>query len=348
MKPLAISRIEADRFVVLVDKNNLDFEKLTSILHRVYDKDGMKVDIYVRCGIYYIPKDTDLSVSDMCDRAKLAKLYIPNQYVQPYAIFNEDMKYDYEQRSLALIQLDDAIKNSEIKVFYQPIYDAKTKQIASAEALVRWVSPKGVILPGKFIPALEESGHITKLDTYVHKSVRRFMENRYKNGKKIVRVAVNLSRMDLMDDEIMDLIIDDVKDERYSKQMVNYEVTESAYANVSGKGTNFLIQLHDNGVKLLIDDFGSGMSSFSTLRDYNFDVIKLDMGFVQKLGENKKYNNIVMSIIELAHRLDMKVVAEGVETKEQADYLKEYGCDYLQGFYFSKPLPEEEFAKLLD
>ncbi len=174
------------------------------------------------------------------------------------------------------------------------------------------------------------------------------MENRYKNGKKIVRVAVNLSRMDLMDDEIMDLIIDDVKDERYSKQMVNYEVTESAYANVSGKGTNFLKQLHDNGVKLLIDDFGSGMSSFSTLRDYNFDVIKLDMGFVQKLGENKKYNNIVMSIIELAHRLDMKVVAEGVETKEQADYLKEYGCDYLQGFYFSKPLPEEEFAKLLD
>ena len=285
---------------------------------------------------------------DMCDRAKLAKLYIPNQYVQPYAIFNEDMKYDYEQRSLALIQLDDAIKNSEIKVFYQPIYDAKTKQIASAEALVRWVSPKGVILPGKFIPALEESGHITKLDTYVHKSVRRFMENRYKNGKKIVRVAVNLSRMDLMDDEIMDLIIDDVKDEHYSKQMVNYEVTESAYADVSGKGTNFLMQLHDNGVKLLIDDFGSGMSSFSTLRDYDFDIIKLDMGFVQKLGENKKYNNIVMSIIELAHRLDMKVVAEGVETKEQADCLKEYGCDYLQGFYFSKPLPEEEFAKLLD
>ena len=281
---------------------------------------------------------------DMCDRAKLAKLYIPNQYVQPYAIFNEDMKYDYEQRSLALIQLDDAIKNSEIKVFYQPIYDAKTKQIASAEALVRWVSPKGVILPGKFIPALEESGHIT----YVHKSVRRFMENRYKNGKKIVRVAVNLSRMDLMDDEIMDLIIDDVKDEHYSKQMVNYEVTESAYADVSGKGTNFLMQLHDNGVKLLIDDFGSGMSSFSTLRDYDFDIIKLDMGFVQKLGENKKYNNIVMSIIELAHRLDMKVVAEGVETKEQADCLKEYGCDYLQGFYFSKPLPEEEFAKLLD
>ena len=124
------------------------------------------------------------------------------------------------------------------------------------------------------------------------------MENRYKNGKKIVRVAVNLSRMDLMDDEIMDLIIDDVKDERYSKQMVNYEVTESAYANVSGKGTNFLIQLHDNGVKLLIDDFGSGMSSFSTLRDYDFDVIKLDMGFVQKLGENKKYNNIVMSILD--------------------------------------------------
>ncbi len=106
--------------------------------------------------------------------------------------------------------------------------------------------------------------------------------------------------------------------------------------------------MHAEGTKLLVDDFGSGVSSFSTIRDYDFDILKLDMGFVQKIGLNRKNNNIIISLIELAHRLDLKVIAEGVETKEQADFLRNYGCDYFQGFYFSKPLPQEEFEALLD
>lgn len=349
LKPLAISRIEADRFVVLVDVKNLDLKRLPQILHRVYNHGNIKADLYGRCGIYYIPANCDISVSDMCDRAKLAKLYIPNQYVKPYAIFDEDMAFDYVQRSFALIHLDDAIKNKEIKVYYQPIYDAWTGKIVSAEALVRWVSPdRGVILPGKFIPALEESGHISKLDAYIHKSVRSFLEERYKKNKPLVRVAINLSRMDLMDDDIMRLIVDDIQKSELPNNIISYEVTESAYASVSEVGIDFLLKLHDRGVTLLVDDFGSGVSSFSTIRDYDFDIIKLDMGFIQKLGNNKKNNNIVISLIELAHRLDMKVVAEGVETKEQAEFLKNYGCDYIQGFYFSKPLPQEEFEKKLE
>lgn len=107
-------------------------------------------------------------------------------------------------------------------------------------------------------------------------------------------------------------------------------------------------QMHEAGAKLLVDDFGSGVSSFSTIRDYDFDILKLDMGFVQKIGLNRKNNNIIISLIELAHRLDLKVIAEGVETKEQADFLKNYGCDYFQGYYFSKPMPQEEFERLLD
>lgn len=349
LKPLALSRIEADRFVVLVDVKNLDLTRLPELLHRTYMQGNIKADLYGRCGIYYIPENCDSSVSDMCDRAKLAKLYIPNQYVKPYEIFDENMAFDYVQRSFALIHLDDAIKNDEIKVYYQPIYDAWTNKIVSAEALVRWVSSeKGVILPGKFIPALEESGHISKLDAYIHRSVSHFLEERYKNNKPVVRVAINLSRMDLMNDEIMKLIVDDIKNSELPNNMISYEVTESAYASVSEMGIDFLLKLHDSGVTLLVDDFGSGVSSFSTIRDYDFDIIKLDMGFIQKIGNNKKNNNIVISLIELAHRLDMKVVAEGVETKEQADFLKTYGCDYIQGYYFSKPLPQEEFERKLE
>lgn len=349
LKPLAISRIEADRFVVLVDQRNLDLKRLPQLMHRVYDQGNIKADLYGRCGIYYIPENCDMSVSDMCDRAKIAKLYIPNQYVRPYAIFDENMAFDYVQRSFALIHLDDAIKNNEVKVYYQPIYDAWTGKIVSAEALVRWISPdKGVILPGNFIPALEESGHISKLDAYIHQSVKGFLEERYKNNKPVVRVAINLSRMDLMDEDIMRLISEDIKKSELPNNMISYEVTESAYASVSEVGIDFLLKLHDSGVTLLVDDFGSGVSSFSTIRDYDFDIIKLDMGFIQKIGNNKKNNNIVISLIELAHRLDMKVVAEGVETKEQADFLRTYGCDYIQGYYYSKPLPQEEFEKKLE
>lgn len=348
LKPLALARTEADKFVMLVDCKNLKLDKLPQLLHRIYDKQDIRIDLYGRCGIYYVPEDITLQVSDMCDRAKLAKTYIPNQYVKPYAIFNEQMKEDYEQRSRALIQLDDALKDEEIKVYYQPIYDAWTREIIGAEALVRWHSPKtGVILPGKFIPVLEESGHITKLDTFVYKHVQEIQEQRSAAGQKVVRVTVNLSRMDLMDETFMNLILNDVHSKQQLKEKISFEVTESAYAAIAEIGTHFMMQLKEAGVNILIDDFGNGASSFSTIRDFDFNIIKLDMGFVQKLGESKKNNNILISLIDLAHRLNMKVVAEGVETEMQADFLKNCGCDYLQGFYFSRPLTQEDFEKLL-
>ena len=349
LRPLVVGRIEADRFAALVNVNRLNLEKLPELMHRVYMRNNNKIDIYERCGIFYIPENCELSVSDMCDRAKLAKLYISNQYVQPYSVFNEDMKEDYEQRSMALIQLDDAIKNHEIKVYYHPIYDAWTNEIVFAEALARWESPqKGMILPGKFIPPLEESGYITKLDAFMHGNVQSFLERRKEEGKPTVGITVNLSRMDLMDEEIMTEIIQDVNNSELSRDKIYFEITESAYATITEEGIEFLSNLHKSGVSLLVDDFGSGVSSFSTIRDYDFDIIKLDMGFVSKLGANKKNNNILISLVELAHRLDMKVVAEGVETKEQEEFLRNYGCDYLQGFYFCKPMPEAQGEQLLD
>ena len=349
LKPLVIARIEADRFAMIVDQKNLDLERLPSLLYGMYEKDGVKVEIYGRCGIYHIPENCSLSVSEMCDRAKLAKLSISNQYVQPYAVFNEEMNVDYEQRSIALIHLDEAIQKGEIKIFYQPVYDAWTHDIVAAEALARWYSKEnGMILPGSFVPVLEESGHITKLDTFVHESVQKFQERRYAEKKPIVKLSMNLSRMDLMNPDIMELILKDVKKSPLPPYMLSYEVTESAYTVVSKKGVDFLTELRKMGVNLLMDDFGSGVSSFSTIRDYDFDVIKLDMGFVQKVGTDRKHNNILIALIDLAHHLDMKVIAEGVETKEQVEFLKNYGCDYLQGYYFAKPMPEEEFEKLLD
>lgn len=349
LKPLAVGRMEADRFTVFTRKCDMDLERLPELLHRTYNKGELKLDLYGKCGIYYIPRHCSLSVSDMCDRAKLAKSSITNQFVQPYAVFNEQMREDYEQRSIALLHLDDAIQNGEIKVFYQPIYDAWTGKVVLAEALTRWFSCEfGNISPAKFIPILEESGYITKLDSYVYQSVYGFLEKRQREGRRNVDIGVNLSRMDLMDKHIMEKILNDVRTSELPRGSISYELTESAYAGVSEDGNRFLAQMHAAGAKLLVDDFGSGVSSFSTIRDYDFDILKLDMGFVQKIGLNRKNNNIIISLIELAHRLDLKVIAEGVETKEQADFLKNYGCDYFQGYYFAKPMPQEEFEALLD
>lgn len=349
LHPLAVGRLEADRFVVLTKKKDMDLERLPELLHKTYTRGTLKLDIYGKCGVYYIPRRCSLSVSDMCDRAKLAKSNISNQFVQPYAVFNEQMREDYEQRSIALLHLEDALQNGEIKVYYQPIHDARTGKIVKAEALARWFSCEfGSISPAKFIPVLEESGHITRLDSFVYHSVYDMLKRRRKEGRRNVDIGVNLSRMDLMDKNIMEMILNDVQTSELPRGSISYELTESAYASVSNAGNQFLSQMHEAGAKLLVDDFGSGVSSFSTIRDYDFDILKLDMGFVRKIGLNRKNNNIIISIIELAHRLDLKVIAEGVETKEQADFLKNYGCDYFQGYYFSKPMPLEEFEELVD
>lgn len=349
LRPLLVARMEADRFAILVEQKNLDYTRLTELLHTVYEKADMKVDIYGICGIYLIPEHCTLSVSEMYDRAKLAKNWIKNQYVQPYAVFQEQMKADYEQTSIAISQLEDAIKNGEIQIYYQPIYDAHTEKIVSAEALARWNSAEhGIMLPGKFVPALEESGHITLLDTCVHHKIYDFLRDRKAKGMPTVKIAMNLSRMDLMDDNIMQLILKDIRDTEEDVKQVSYEITESAYATISPAGMDFLKTLHNSGTSILMDDFGSGVSSFSTIREYEFDVLKLDMGFTRRIGTNAKNDNIIISVIDLAHRLDMKVIAEGVETREQADFLKENGCDFFQEYYFSRPVPQDQFEALLE
>ena len=174
------------------------------------------------------------------------------------------------------------------------------------------------------------------------------IRKRKQEGKKVLPVAVNLSRMDLMDKDIMGRIWENVNDKKIPVSMFHYELTESAYADITESGSKFLTGLQKKGTKILIDDFGSGISSFSTVRDYEFDIIKLDMGFVQKIGTSKKTDNILIALIDLAHSLDMKVIAEGVETKEQTEFLKKNGCDFFQGFYYAKPMPQDEFEAMLD
>lgn len=349
LRPLALGRVSADRFHALVDVKNLELSELGKLLQYPVRIRGEQVEIYGRCGIYYIPEHCNLEVSQMCDLAKMAKNKISNQYMQPYELYQEDMKTEYGQKNLALLNLEKALEQEEFVVCYQPVVDGQTGEIVSAEALVRWNSSGAEpMVPSVFVPELEDSGYITKLDTYIDQTVHRFQEERYCQEKRMVPVAVNLSRMDLMDERMTERIFTEIQETKVPKQYFRYEIIESACTIISTQGEEFLESLRQQGVQIFLDDFGTGVSTFETVRDYTFDALKLDMGFVKKIGKDQKSDAIVASIIDLAHRMGMKVVAEGIENQQQSDFLRAHGCDYLQGFYYYKPMSAEEFSKLLD
>lgn len=348
--PYAIGRVEADHFVCLVDAANINYEKLKEQLHQVLTIQQRSMDVYAVCGIYMIPEHERMeSVSNMCDRARIAKDYIEDEYVQPYAVFDASMSSSYMERNDALRDLSHALEKKEFHVYYQPVYDAFSGEIASAEALVRWIREDGTMVsPGIFVPALEDSGRISQMDLFVERSVFSFLEERYHKGQFIVPVSVNMSQMDFFDKDMMASVFVDVSNTDLPVDYTRIEVTETAYSMVASNNRNVLLNMKNIGVKFYLDDFGSGYSSFSTIRDYDFDVVKLDMGFVQKIGTTARANAVIQAIIDMAHAIGSKVVAEGAETKEQVDALRDMKCDYIQGYYFSKPLSEEEFEALLN
>lgn len=348
--PYAIGRVEADHFVCLVDAANINYENLKEQLHQVLTIQQRSMDVYAVCGIYMIPEHERMeSVSNMCDRARIAKDYIEDEYVQPYAVFDASMSSSYVERNDALRDLSHALEKKEFHVYYQPVYDAFSGEIASAEALVRWIREDGTMVsPGIFVPALEDSGRISQMDLFVERSVFSFLEERYHKGQFIVPVSVNMSQMDFFDKDMMASVFVDVSNTDLPVDYTRIEVTETAYSMVASNNRNVLLNMKNIGVKFYLDDFGSGYSSFSTIRDYDFDVVKLDMGFVQKIGTTARANAVIQAIIDMAHAIGSKVVAEGAETKEQVDALRDMKCDYIQGYYFSKPLSEEEFEALLN
>ena len=350
LSPVITARVESDHFVCLVENKNLDFEELTSVCDNKFVKDGKCMNLIIRCGIFYV-EEKPMKISGVIDRAKLAKRYITDEYVQPYMVYDHSMQVAYIDKAKIAGELQEGIAKEQFKVYYQPVIDTKTGKIASAEALIRWIHPdKGFISPALFIPALEENGHISELDFYVLKKVWQFINDRCENNKFVVPISVNLSWMDFYDEIMMEKILKEMDRFRENgrEHMARFEITETSYAAIRENRSGILESLRIKNAKILLDDFGSGFSSFGMLQDYDFDILKIDMSFIRKIGENPKTKSIVHSIIGMAHEIGIKTVAEGVETEEQVSFLRQSGCDYIQGYYYSKPLPEEEFVEFLE
>lgn len=350
LSPVITARVESDHFTCLIEKKNLDFDELTRVCDNKFAKEGKRMNLIIRCGIFYV-EENPMKISGMIDRAKLAKRYIADEYVQPYMVYDHSMQVAYVDKAKLAGELQEGIAKEQFKVYYQPVIDTHTGKIASAEALIRWIHPeKGFISPALFIPALEENGHISELDFYVLRKVWQFINNRCEQNKFVVPISVNLSWMDFYDEAMMEKILKEMDrfKENDRERMARFEITETSYAAIKENRSGILESLRIKNAKILLDDFGSGFSSFGMLQDYDFDILKIDMSFIRKIGENPKTKSIVHSIIRMAHELEIKTVAEGAETEDQVRFLRESGCDYIQGYYYSKPLPEEEFIQFLE
>ena len=241
-------------------------------------------------------------------------------------------------------EFDNALKNGYIIPYFQPLTRAITGKVCGAEALARWIDPnKGLIPPKEIIPLLEENKLIYKLDLAMIENVCKFYnENKMKNQC----FSINISRLDFEAVDMFKLIDDIMNKYNVPRNVIHLEITESIMLDAKININLLFEKFHKNGFEIWIDDFGSGFSSLHVLREYKFDVLKLDMSLIQKLDINSK--KILYSVINMAKKLGMRSVAEGVETKEQYKFLKDIGCEIIQGYYFSKPIPGNEFLKYLD
>lgn len=347
LNPILIARLESDHFALLTKKEHITEETMNQLCFQNYQEGTKCLPILIRCGIYNI-YDPSKKVPHMLDQAKLTEQSILTDHGVPYSVCNEKMSQDYVNQRRFVSQLDSALERGEFIPYFQPIVDAKTGEIVSAEALIRWNhSEKGMIPPFQFIPIFEKEGLTTKLDSFMVKSILNFNTKRRKNGQRTIPCAVNLSRVDFYDTKFLDMLKQQLDKLDRAKNILKLEITESAYAVFESDALSFMEHMKKLDVSFLLDDFGNGMSSLSSLELFDFDTIKLDMSFIRKIGKDKKTEAIIRHTIALSHDLGATVVAEGVEYKEQLEFLQSVGCDMIQGYYFYKPMPMEEFEKLL-
>lgn len=347
-EPLAVARIESDHFACLAKREDDSYAHLDKICEQRFEQEGKQFQIRVHCGIYQIEPEKKITAAGMLERAILAENNSDDSGTY-YAVYTSAMKTRYMDSAEVSTDLGKGLEQREFKVYYQPIMDAHTGRIVSAEALVRWQHPeKGMISPAVFIPALEKDGTISQLDMYVMRTVCRFLKERCHKGAFVVPVSVNLSGIDFYDQKMMMEILRILDAKELPSWLTRIEITESSYAVMEEQCISRIREFRERNVRILMDDFGTGYSSLGLLRNSDVDILKLDMDFIRRINTDAKTRCILRSIIDMAHQLKLKVVAEGVEDAEQLSFLQRYECDFIQGYYYSKPLPEEEFAAFLE
>ncbi|MFQ4230571.1 diguanylate phosphodiesterase, partial [Clostridioides difficile] len=345
------ARVSADHFVFLIKyKTDDDIKtRLNNIYNKVQILSNPKINYYkliLDCGIYKISK-SDNDINTIMDRANTARKTIKGGHKNSFAFYDKEMHKKILKEKEIENSMVDALNNGEFIVYFQPKYSLSDYQIIGAEALVRWDNPqKGLIPPIEFIPVFERNGFIVNINFYVFEEVCKKIREWMDEGQKVVPISVNLSRMHFVNSNFIEkfkLIVDKYK---IPTRLIELELTETAVLdNIEGL-LDTMNNLKEKGFVISMDDFGTGYSSLNLLKELPVDILKLDRAFFTEKDESNNEKIVISNVIKMAKELKMKVISEGVETISQVEFLKQIGCDMVQGYLFSKPMPVKEFEKI--
>ena len=340
----ASARIYADKFCSLLPRRLFREDLIVQEMSEVVNLEISSFKLHYHIGVYNI-EDVNEPVWTMYDKASMAIDSIKGDYEQSIAYYEDRMLERIMQEKEVLSEFDQAIAERQFNMFLQPQI-ANDGTVVGAEALVRWIHPeKGMISPGIFIPTLEKAGLIHKLDLYMWENAASQLEEWKKMGKTDFSISVNISTKDFLYLDICDVFRSLSEQYDFDIKNLKLEITESALMENVKENMKTLDGLHALGYDIEIDDFGSGYSSLGMLKDINADILKIDMIFLQETKNVERSLKIIKNIIAMSKELGMPVITEGVETKEQVDFLKDVGCDMFQGFYFAKPMSLDNFER---
>lgn len=301
-------------------------------------------------GISVIDKNSrSLDAETAVSNANLARKVAKELDEECCVLFDNSMMEGIKREVEITSRVPKAIANHEFKVYYQPKIETETLRLIGAEALVRWQKPDGAfIYPDQFIPLIERSGQVVDVDYYVYREAFRFIADRLAAGKTVVPISLNVSRIHLNKMHILEYVKELFAEYQIPSGLVEFELTESIYLDNTEKALELVKGLHNLGTKVSMDDFGSGYSSLNLLSRLPIDIIKLDKVFLKDDTLQESDKIIISCVVDMAKRLRITSLCEGVETLEQSDYLKQIGCQIQQGYYFSRPIPQEEFEQFMD
>jgi EAL domain-containing protein (putative c-di-GMP-specific phosphodiesterase class I)/GGDEF domain-containing protein len=342
-----LHRFGSDRFILFTNCNKAEIEKLIKkYLKRIADY-KLSYEIVSNIGIY-ITNRADITVDGMIDRAIIAHSFIKGSYSKKYNFYETSQRMQLLGEQEITGRMAEALASKEFVVYFQPQYDHSNGSLVGAEALVRWIHPKrGLISPNIFIPVFEKNGFITKLDFYVFEETCKFIRQCEEKNVPIVPISINICRNDIYQEGFVESLEKIREKYEVPVRLLRIEITEYAVVDGIKKVNEIISELHSCGYIVEMDDFGSAYSSLNALKDINLDILKLDMKFLSDNGNNQNGAVILSSVVRMAKWLGFPVIAEGVEQKKQADYLLSIGCSYIQGYYYAKPMPADDFEIVL-
>ena len=352
-------RIEGDVFAACVSFNDDKYidkyafavdvvDRVKSVLGK-YDNE---FDIVPSFGLYEIPDNT-IRPDILFDRATMAAKTCKGSYIQLYSWYDDSMEQQLKQDQNIANEMTKALEENQFVPYFQPKYDLRTNKIAGAEALIRWQHPeKGLIPPALFIPVFERNGFVSKVDYYMWENVCKTLRKWIDEKRTILPISINVSRIDMYNPLLVDIFCNLIDKYNIPANLLNLEITESSYMDNPEIMLETMHRLQSKGFVVMMDDFGSGYSSLNVLKDMPVDVLKIDMKFLAPETETGKEDgrseSIIASIVRMAKWLNMSCIAEGAETSTQVQFLKNIGCEFAQGYYYSKPIPQDEYERLVE